>query len=76
MLGNQIREDSRCLPFYYSNLCIVCCVIFQWHYHIDGDGWQLGCSVVHIWRNSSFGMYAVYACQILFQVLDIPGIFW
>ena len=43
----------------YSN--IVSSVIFQWYYHIDGDGWQLVCSVVYIWWNSSFGMYAVVA---------------
>ena len=43
----------------YSN--IVSSVIFQWYYHIDGDGWQLVCSVVYIWGNSSFGMYAVVA---------------
>lgn len=37
-------------------IMIVSSVIFQWCYHIDGDGWQLMCSVVYIWWYSSFGM--------------------
>lgn len=37
-------------------IMIVSSAIFQWCYHIDGDGWQLMCSVVYIWWYSSFGM--------------------
>ena len=51
----------------YCACNIVSFVIFQWYYHIDGDGWQFVCSVVYIWWNSSFGMYAVVAdCSLKF----------
>lgn len=58
-------------------IMIVSSVIFQWCYHIDGDGWQLMCSVVYIWWDSSFGMYAVVTdCDRFCKLYNLQTSTW